>query len=58
VAKSYERKHPAEVLSDRLVYAATRWRLDFTESEHQMIRLLRARLERIAEKSRAPRGPE
>lgn len=43
------RRHPAEVTSDRLGEAVTRWHDQFTPQERDAIAVIRARLEEIAE---------
>jgi hypothetical protein len=46
------RRHPAEVISDRLAEASERWRDKFTGEELDMIGQLRHALEQIAEGER------
>ena len=43
------RRHPAEVTSDRLGEAVTRWHDQFTPEERDAVAVIRARLEEIAE---------
>lgn len=50
------RRHPAEVTSDRLGDAVTRWGSRFTAEELDMIGQIRARLEEIAEQAGGDAG--
>jgi hypothetical protein len=43
------RRHPAEVTSDRLGAAVSRWGHQFTPEERDMVGVIRHRLEQIAE---------
>ena len=49
---SLDRRHPAEVTSDRLLDAVQRWHDKFTGEERDMIGQIRHALEQIAEGER------
>jgi hypothetical protein len=51
VAVSGYKRHPAEVTSDRLLYAVEHWHERFTPQERDMIATIRWRLEQIAEEA-------
>jgi hypothetical protein len=48
-AGTIPRRHPAEVTSDRLGDAVSRWADQFTPEERDMVGIIRHRLEQIAE---------
>lgn len=54
-AGKLSRRHPAEVTSDRLGDAVTRWCDQFTGAELDMVGVIRDRLEQIAEAAAQPR---
>ena len=49
---SLDRRHPAEVTSDRLLDAVERWHDKFTGEERDMIGMIRHALSEIAEGER------
>ena len=56
--KRRAQRHPAEVTSDRLGDAVTKWADQFTPEELDMVGQIRHRLETIAERGASDSGSE